>query len=315
MMLAVSSRDPATVKVLLDAGYSPNASGQSPLSPLDLAQATGAGLEIPRLLLQYGADPNGNGPVSSLLSAVMKGDIPYVELLLEAGRTNRCGIYDIGPLSFALNLGKSEMVDFLIERNIGLDDPMLGIFLRTNSNSEYAEKIAVKRGTAWLLRVNARDVAGVRHALENGANLRAKDKDHESALTIAIRNLDAPMVRVLLEAGCELEADNDYDVTPLHRAARVGSPEITEILISNGAELEAVNKFGRTPLLDAAVNGHQEAADYLIAAGAIPGAAEAILLKRRDLAEALWQSGTPIDFAGDSGMTALHAAASLATRP
>jgi ankyrin repeat protein len=309
LLLAIGSRDFATVKTVLDAGYSPNAKSPGAISVLDFAQINGTGMEIPRLLLQYGANPNGEGSISPLFTAVMKNDIPFAELLIEAGA--RTEGRPMGFLACALHAGHTEMVDFLIERNIGIDDPMVDIYLRNDEHQEIQEKIAAKRGTDWLALVKAGDVEGVRVAINNGADLQARDKDKKSALTIAVKNSDVSMVRVLQEAGCKTEADDEYGVTPLHYAARIGSAEIIEILLNGGAEVGAINKFGRTPLMEAAFHGHSEAADQLIAQGDVLGIVEAILLKRRNVANSLWQSGTPINYANDSGMTALHAAVSI----
>ncbi len=313
LLLAIGSRDAKTVETLLTAGFSPNPPpGKSnPISPLDFAATCGAGPDIVRLLISHGVDPNGDGELTPLMGAVMRSDVPYAKLLIEAGARPDGGTFGMSLLAFALNLEKPEMAEFLVEQGVGLDDPLVDILLNGKNWPDLTEKIQRSRGTEWLSLVRAGDTAGVEAALRDGADVRVRDQNDGTALSLAIKAGDAAMVRVLLQGGADVAEASDYGVTALHLAAREGAVEIIDLLLEYGASPTTLNRFGRTPLLDAAVHGNGDAADRLIAGGATLGVVEAILLKRSEIADRLWEDGTPVDYAGDSGVTPLHAAASL----
>ncbi len=167
--------------------------------------------------------------------------------------------------------------------------------------------------------VRSGDADGIRAALLNGADVGVKDQKDGSALRIAVKNRDAGIARILLDAGADPNEASDYGVTLLHEAARTGASEVVDLLLRAGASPMAVNHWGRTPLMEAAMRAApskttdeaaaaQIVADRLLAGGATMDVAEAILLRRRPVAETMWQDGLPVHFAGVSGMTALHAA-------
>ena len=82
-------------------------------------------------------------------------------------------------------------------------------------------------------------------------------------------NIEA--VKQAIDDGADLNAKDNVNITPLHWAANGGHKEIVELLITNGANVNARTPRivgWHTPLQIAAVNGHKEVAELLIAKGA-----------------------------------------------
>ena len=307
---AVMSGSLETVKVLLEAGYSPNPElDWQKTSLFDLCRMLPNKLEMARLLLQYGADPNGLGTsgLSPLGAAIVFGDIPFAELLLEAGARTDKGAEGMGLLTSALSFKNTEMIRFLVDRNIGVNDPMVDVFLQDEENSEIKGLISEKRGIAWLAQVESSDIAGVQAALQNGADVNKAGKEG-TALHLAAKANNAPMVRLLLEAGADHELAKTYEMVPLHTAARNGATEVCKILLEHGIDVNTKTKFGQTPLYYAAVGQHFETADLLIAQGASLTISEAILLRRDEVVKDFWASGTSVNTKTEAGMTPLIAA-------
>ena len=92
--------------------------------------------------------------------------------------------------------------------------------------------------------------ADVQAELAKGANLQARDKEHEGTpLHWAAADTENPAVlTTLLNASADLEARNKNSSTPLHVAAAGNkNPDVVMTLLNTGADLEARNKNGRYP--------------------------------------------------------------------
>ncbi|MBR1602034.1 MAG: ankyrin repeat domain-containing protein [Synergistaceae bacterium] len=96
----------------------------------------------------------------------------------------------------------------------------------------------------------------VAHAMENGANVNAKDNDGNTALIWAARNNENPeVIAALIKAGADINAKNKNGNTALIWAARNNEkPEVIATLIKAGANIDAKNKNGNTALIWAARN-------------------------------------------------------------
>jgi hypothetical protein len=98
------------------------------------------------------------------------------------------------------------------------------------------------------------DVADVKEALQNSANVDAVDSSGRSALHMAAANGHHEVAHVLLEAGANTELKNDVGSTPLHWACVSGSLPIVKLLLSHGASPAVVNDAGQSPLDEALEN-------------------------------------------------------------
>jgi bla regulator protein BlaR1 len=117
MTMAIIRNDVALVRELLDRGADPSAyayRGGDPVAPIHQALwHEGVNPEIPKLLLQYGADPNPNcyENRTPLYWAVDRNHTQTVKLLLEAGADpTKVSAYKESILSMAQSRGDQEIV-------------------------------------------------------------------------------------------------------------------------------------------------------------------------------------------------------------
>jgi len=101
----------------------------------------------------------------------------------------------------------------------------------------------------------------------------------------ACRSGDVESVRHLLNAGAGVNARDEYGYTPLHAACFHGHPAIVRLLIEAGADVNAKEKDGGyTPLHYACLHGRTETVRLLLEAGADPNARSKRGLTPLDLA-------------------------------
>lgn len=75
------------------------------------------------------------------------------------------------------------------------------------------------------------------------ADPRRKAELHDQSVEFRLNN-----VRHLIDSGADVNARDDSDYTPLHFAATRDSAEVVRLLLDSGAEVDAVNNKGETPL-------------------------------------------------------------------
>lgn len=115
------------------------------------------------------------------------------------------------------------------------------------------------------------DVAGLRQALELGADVNATTvSDHSTLLMAAAVTDQVEVVQLLLSTGnhcCDLERRNLNGDTALHCATRSGHDGVVRQLISAGSDINALDYKDCTHIVLACFQGHQEVVDTLLAAG------------------------------------------------
>jgi ankyrin repeat protein len=93
-----------------------------------------------------------------------------------------------------------------------------------------------------------RDIARVRELLEQGANVNAKDAEHqETPLMLAVKRRSVGIVKLLLEAGAEVSTRDDWGRTALFYAPV--SSEMFGVLLNAGADVHAKDGEGNTILM------------------------------------------------------------------
>src|SRR5947207_8164208 len=100
--------------------------------------------------------------------------------------------------------------------------PSCGMLLLALSVGLYAADFSVADAAQH------RDLAAVRAALSQKANVNAAQPDGSTALHWAAHWNDADMVKLLLGAGADAKAVNRFSATPLSEAAQAGSTQIVE---------------------------------------------------------------------------------------
>jgi hypothetical protein len=94
---------------------------------------------------------------------------------------------------------------------------------------------AAQTGDALLRAARAGDLAGVRRALREGADVDAPGPSGRTALVAATTSGDAAVVEALLAAGAWPDARDRGDATPLDVAQRDGRADLVDLLRRHGA--------------------------------------------------------------------------------
>ena len=131
----------------------------------------------------------------------------------------------------------------------------------------YREKAKVRFtiGPKGLMEaVKARDVQGVRDALEAGAAVNVSNDGGYTPLMLAALGGGEEMVELLISKGANVNAATKWGATALTRAAQEGEIWIVELLLSNGADLNQSEYDGYTALSRAAMNGHEQIVKMLL---------------------------------------------------
>ena len=233
-------------------------------SPLYYAVAE-KNLEVARMLLEAGADPNEKPENSDLILilAVEGGNIDMVSLLLEYGaRVNEenSDSWRNTALSRAAGTGKEELVRFLIEK--GKAD--VNYYGKYSQPPIYVAAFTCHAGIVQIL------------------------IDHEADVNVALwgrkwcalhASYDAPEVaKLLLENGAEIDRECD-DGTVLFLASLYNKPDVVKVLLNhkpNPPNLEIQrpddvgDEAGMTALSIACKNHHLKIMRLLLEAGANP---------------------------------------------
>lgn len=251
--------------------------------PLRCAAAAGH-LEVVRLLLERGANPNepepGIAPLGGALHAAIGGNhYEVVKLLLEKGANPNAPVESSGNcMSMAKHAGGSkELIDLVAsyggvlgvgmawhERNVEI----LAAMLHANPRLELYPKTGSfpgprhRRCIELVLRFQP-DIFSKKRldpkAWWDGSvpeELTPEEQDH---------------VRWLAGQGADINRPNWLGTTNLHRAAAAGSVRIAGYCLEYGADIDTIEGlYSTTPLGWAAREGKKEMVEWLLARGADP---------------------------------------------
>ena len=125
-----------------------------------------------------------------------------------------------------------------------------------------------KQGDTLLIQAVKRDMPQLfDYLLQHRARLNTRNRNGETALSIAAYHGREQFVRRLVEAGAEI---NFFGWPPLSYAAYNGHTKIVEYLIGRGAEIDGKTENGSTALFFAARFGHLDTVKVLLKHGADP---------------------------------------------
>jgi len=102
--------------------------------------------------------------------------------------------------------------------------------------------------------------------LTAGARVNMRDRDGDTALSVAIRQNYAAIVRLLLDSG----VDDEIRQEAWLQALTANCPEILELFITRGMPLDSPTLSGETPLILAVERGNLGSVQTLLQAGANP---------------------------------------------
>lgn len=272
--------------------------------------ASGGQLEVVKLLLERGADPNlpeeGIAPRGHALhAAVCNGHIEIVKLLLEHGAYPNVEIESSADtLSAAISRSNQPMIELLCShgaaRSLNLlayygDIQTAAAMLAANpklADDPYALECAAGQGHEGFVRLILKYTPDLAKRVAVG--VRSKGPQDP------VKN--RALAEVLFKHGMNASLPNWLRITPLHRFAERDDVENAAIFIAHGADVNArEEEFLSTPLGWAAKFGKLRMAELLLKHGAkinLPGdppwATPLAWATRRgyqELAELLFKSG------------------------
>jgi ankyrin repeat protein len=239
-------------------------------SPLRNAASRGH-LEIVKLLLAHGADPNlreeGIAPLGAALhEAVAGGHLEVAHLLLRHGAHPNGPIESSGDcLSCAIRHENPAMIELLASYGSARSVEILA----------YYGDVQTAAAVFDANRSKADDLEAFSNAVDNG---------HESFVLLMLRYQPDVAARFfppgaptreldefLFSRGMNPSQRNWMEVTPLHRFAARGDLERAALFLDHGADIDARDEELRsTPLAWAAKHGQVAMTDFLLSRGARP---------------------------------------------
>jgi ankyrin repeat protein len=138
----------------------------------------------------------------------------------------------VSPLHRAIFDGDCKRIDALL---VGRD-----VNMKTEGGDEWnlLHMALVSAGTQ-----PSREV--VRHLIELGVDVNARDRRRWTPLHFAARTKSPEVVKLLIEAGADVNAKDDEGITPLHQGL-LQYPvnlEMTEMLLAAGAKPDMLRKY------------------------------------------------------------------------
>ncbi|KAJ9591792.1 hypothetical protein L9F63_001609, partial [Diploptera punctata] len=222
------------VKFLIDQGSEVNARNKDGYTALSLAARTGEP-NVVELLLQNGADVNTSGGWynrTPLMLSAEYGHHKVANLLIDHGTAiNARDEGGYTALSIAARKGRVKIVQLLLEKDVNIE----------LSDFEY-NRTPLMWAAEW-----GRLIV-VELLLHEGANKKARDKDGNTAFSIAVQKERIQVTELLASTDIINVCDKWYKRTPLMFAVECGQLQIIECLIKWGANLNDRNKDGFTAL-------------------------------------------------------------------
>lgn len=239
-----------------------NQKGHAGDTPLVVAAWRG-NLQIVKLLVEHGADVNAGretGGRTPLLEAAGQGHAEVVEFLIAKGADVNARGMGLTPLLAASSWGR------LAFATTGDKARTIRILLANGADVNLQDESWLKTGrTPLMFAVLKGDAALVQALLACGARLDLKDKEGQTALSLAKKDGLEYIEQLLTKAAKgEKAPQTDLPEHPLFKAVRDGHPGEVSALIARGADVNMRMPSGSTPLMVAADGNHQEVVGILL---------------------------------------------------
>ncbi|MCJ1284925.1 Ankyrin-2 [Xylographa opegraphella] len=209
------------------------------LKPTALSCAALSGqVEIVRLLLAFGADPNREIPMlplwppalPALHHAASTGNEEIVELLLASGADIQLrSCFGTSALHHAASSGQCQMIRLLVRHGAHL------------------EVVDDGRLTPLLNAIKHHKVEACKLLCSLGASTNSNPA-RQGALSYAAEQGQLPIVQYLLDEGADIDTCDTGLGTPLHHAAALRLPGMIQFLLQKGANISIRNVRGKTAL-------------------------------------------------------------------
>jgi ankyrin repeat protein len=216
-------------------------------------------VHIVNLLLDCGADPNESNifGTTSLMAAASMANYPILKSLL--AKKTAIDLQDTEgktALMYAVISTIEELIDSLIHMRLVSHTVQLSDFMTPPMLAQIKPRFEPQKELC------------VNYLINNGADIRAKDKKGISILTHAARTGNVNVVKNLVGNGANVHVKSPRGITPLYAAAINGHNDVVEFILSQGADIDIKLNDGETPLMAAVWNGQVETVALLISKGA-----------------------------------------------
>lgn len=230
-LLMLAANDLEKVKLLLERGADANAKSKARFNALLVAATHGGTTEVVRLLLERKAEieaPLGQRPVNKAspgFLAAWSGDADKVELLAKHGANLRrrmmlAGIVDVSPLEMAVSSRDDETIRTLARNGVDINEPnalsITALSFAAMSGESEQVKLLIDLGAnvngsdkfgmtplLWASLIDHGDGRLIETLLKAGADVKARTKQGESALTLAKKWQQPAVTRIFKQAGVD----------------------------------------------------------------------------------------------------------------
>jgi len=238
-------------------------------------------VHIVNLLLDCGADPNESNifGTTPLMAAASMANYPIIKSLL--AKKTAVDLQDTEgktALMYAVMATIDELIDSLIHMRLVSHTVKLSDFMTPLMLAQIRPHFEPQKELC------------VNYLINNGADIRAKDKRGISILTHAARAGNLNVVKNLVGNGANIHVKSPRGITALYAAAINGHNDIVEFLLSQGAEIDVKLIDGETPLMAAVWNGQVETVALLIHKGADVNAKKFTAYKPSGESSLVWAS-------------------------
>ena len=298
-------------RLLLLSGASPiYSSGQLQSAPLLSLHAQRGYEDMINLLLEFGADINGenNEGTTPLMFAAMEGHVEIVRTLIQNGAVvNKIDRADTNALVYAAKMGHLPIVEYLVS---------------CDWNCTKQNDLCLKEASQQSLVAAA--ASGQVQVLEylldmSEVDINAPDTIRgDTALCAAAGSGEKEACDILLKRGAKVTVTNLKETPPLHMATKQGHWSVADTLLNAGAKSDHLDNAGRTPLMIAACEGHTGLVDLMLARNSDTEARDkegltclswACLKARLDVVRVLINKGADVNHADKNGRSPLDLAA------
>lgn len=280
---AIEHGDLRTLRKMMRSGISlEQIDEDTGVAPLALAAECGR-LEMVRILLRAGVDPDWGGATTPLEAAALEGHVDVASVLIGArADVNRPVADGFTPLITAASTGNLEMVRTLLaagaDPRVIDDEGQSALEVATKKKHEEIVEILShhlanggrhRPSRSLFDAIERRDLGELREFLreDHQEQLGLTDKSGLTPLACAARMGHLSLVKALLDVGADIDAGGDK--TPLYCAVENRHAPVVNALLAEGATVDAPSgDEARTPLMAAAATGHLELVRLLIEAGA-----------------------------------------------
>lgn len=132
-----------------------------------------------------------------------------------------------------------------------------------------AEQAARQGGNSDAPALRVLKEAGRARVLKSFSKTQKRNAAQEDSLTamLSAERVDLDELKALIDKGADIHAKNKNGDSAVTLAVRYGHADVLQVLIKNGADIEATHQ-GLAPLMHAVENGHADALRILIESGA-----------------------------------------------